>query len=99
VLNNLAVAYAREADYMHPANAEDRQVQQQIYNEAWKITEEILRKNRSDPAALFNQALILERLGEKQKAIEALETLGRVEQDPEWRQEAAEKLQLLRSLP
>jgi tetratricopeptide (TPR) repeat protein len=100
LLNNLAVADAMEADAMQPTSTEERKQQQDIYKRAWEITEEILRKtNRSDPSALFNQALILERLDEKQKAIEALEEFERVEQDPGWRQEAAEELQLLRSLP
>ena len=99
LLNNLAVAYAMEADNVKPANEEERKQQRKIYDQALQLTEEILDKNSSDPAALFNQALILERLDKKQKAIEDLEKLGRIEQDLGWRKEAAEKLQLLRSLP
>jgi tetratricopeptide (TPR) repeat protein len=99
LLNNLVVAYAMEADSMQPTSTEEWKRQQNIYKGARKITEEILSQNGSDPTALFNQALVLERLGEKQKAIEALEEFERVEQDPGWRQEALDELQLLRSLP
>jgi tetratricopeptide (TPR) repeat protein len=87
ILNNLVVAYAMEADHTQsPAD----------YQKALDMTDKILRQNSSDPAALFNRALILERLGRRDESIATLKMLVRVEQDSEWRQEAAEKLQLLR---
>lgn len=91
-LNNLAVAHAMEAEELRPASNQDREAQKKIFQKALDITGEILRRSPSDPAALFNQALILERLGNTKDAITALEQLKRVEQDAGWQEEATEEL-------
>jgi hypothetical protein len=92
LLNNLAVAYAMEAEDLRPVSEQDKEAQKKVYQKALDITGKILLGNPSDPAALFNQALILERLGNTKDAITALEQLRRVEQDAEWREEATEEL-------
>jgi tetratricopeptide (TPR) repeat protein len=91
-LNNLAVAYAMEAEDLRPVSEQDKEAQKKVYQKALDITGEILRTSPSDPAALFNKALILERLGNTKDAITALEQLRQVEQDAEWREEATEEL-------
>jgi tetratricopeptide (TPR) repeat protein len=91
LLNNLVVVYAMEAE--DPVNAQNKETRQKDYQEALKTAAEILTRHPSDPAALFNQALVLERLGNHKDAIAALEQLRQVEQDPGWQQEATERLQ------
>jgi tetratricopeptide (TPR) repeat protein len=95
-LNNLAVAYAMEAEELRPVSDQDKEAQKKIYEKALDITGEILRRSPSDPAALFNQALILERLGNTKDAITALERLRNVEQDAGWQEEAMEELRRIR---
>ena len=92
VLNNLAVAYAMEAEGLRPVSEQDKEAQKKVYQKALDITGEILRRSPSDPAALFNQALIQERLGNTKNAITALEQIGPLEQDAGWREEATEEL-------
>jgi hypothetical protein len=96
LLNNLAVAYAMEADHIQLANEEDKKRQQKVYFLGLLTTEEVLRQNSSDAAALFNRALILDRVGRGSEAPALLKQIKQVEQDSGWRQEAEEKLQLMR---
>jgi len=95
LLNNLAVAYAMEADHIQPANEEDKKRQQKVYLLGLLATEEVLRQNSFDAAALFNRALILDRIGRGSEAPPLLKQIKQVEQDTGWRQEAEEKLQLM----
>jgi tetratricopeptide (TPR) repeat protein len=92
LLNNLAVAYAMEAEDLRPVSEQDKEAQKKVYQKALDITGEILRRSPSDSAGLFNQALILERLGNTKDAITALEQLRQVEQDAGWQEEATEEL-------
>lgn len=91
-LNNLAVAYAMEAEDLRPVSEQDKEAQKKVYQKALDITGEILRRRPSDPAALFNKALILERLGNTKDAITALEQLRHLEQNAGWQEEATEEL-------
>jgi len=97
-LNNLAVAYAMEAEDLRPVSEQGKEDQKRIYQTALDITGEILRRNPSDPAALFNQALILDRLGNTKDAITALEQLRQLEQDAGWREEATEELRRIQPM-
>lgn len=98
LLNNLAVAYAMEAEDMRPVNDHDKEAQKNIYKKALEITGKILERSPSDPAALFNQALILERLGNTKDAITTLKQLSQVEQDEGWREDAAEELRRIQPM-
>jgi len=86
ILNDLVVAYAMEAD---------RTRSNDDYIRALAIADQVLSKDISDPTALFNRALVLERLGRRDEAITALEHLLTIENDPAWKKEAANELRLL----
>ena len=96
LLNNLAVAYAMEADAIRPTSEEAKKRQHEIYLYALAITGRVLSDNSSDATALFNRALILDRVGRRSEAPALLKQIEQVEQDIGWRQEAEAKLQLMR---
>lgn len=98
VLNNLAVAYAWEAEQARPVSDQDKEAQKKVYQKALNLTGEILDRSPSDHAALFNRALILEDLGNTKDAIKALEKLSQVEQDAEWRKEATDELRRMQPM-
>ena len=86
ILNDLAVAYAMDAD--HTRSNRD-------YAKALAATDQVLSQSGSDPTALFNRVLILERMGQRNEAIATVKFLLKVEHDPAWTKEAADQLRLL----
>jgi len=87
LLDNLVVVYAMEADRTRSNDA---------YKKALAIADQVLSTSTSDPTALFNRALVLERLGRRDDAIAALEHLLTIEKNSAWKKEAENALQLLR---
>jgi Tetratricopeptide repeat len=86
VLDDLAVAYAMEAD---------RSGRKEDYEKALRTCDKVLSKNPSDATAYFNRALILEQLGRREDAIAALQRFLTIENDPDWIASAKKILQAL----
>jgi tetratricopeptide (TPR) repeat protein len=85
---DLAIAYFERAEA--GANPAD-------YEAALQSMDEALRLQPSDPAALFNRAILYERLYFYGRALADWEQFQKIEPDPGWREEAGDRLRKLRS--
>ena len=91
LLQEKATAYFERAEKLGPQGAID-------YGEAAEDLSKALKKNHDDEIALFNRALIFEKLHLPNDAIEDLEQLLRIEHQGAWAMESREKLERLRKL-
>ena len=65
---------------------------QHLYGQAIEDLSKIIQKDPSNHVALFNRALIFQKLNMISSAVDDWEKLLRVEDDPAWRDEAQRQL-------
>src|SRR5262249_45552769 len=87
LLMDLATAYFERAE----ANSSPAD-----YQAGLEYLGQAIRQDPSNPAALFNRAIVYERLRSYDLAITDWEQFLKVEQDPQWRAEGERRLQEIR---
>jgi hypothetical protein len=82
LLLDLAIAYFRQGDQTHT---------QASYEKSRDLLSNVLQFEPSNGVALFNRALVYERLNARDKAMEDWKTFLTIEKDPAWLAEARKK--------
>jgi tetratricopeptide (TPR) repeat protein len=80
----LAIAYAQQGNI-----SEDRSSREK----ALDLFSKVLQQEPANPSALFNRALVYEKIGMKEQAIADLNALLQTEKDRRWADEAQQKLE------
>jgi hypothetical protein len=84
---DLALAYFGQGEQTHDAKS---------YEKSGELLDSLLQQQPTNVVALFNRALVYERLNAKDKAEEQWKTYLNVEKDPAWSAEAQTRLENLR---
>src|SRR5579864_9088271 len=75
-----------------------KQGQEMDYGEAAELLSEVLRNNPDDPVALFNRALVYEKLNNPRDAIKDLDHYLQIDPNSQWAEEAKDHLRALQQL-